>query len=154
MWLENVAEDISSFCFCHMNLCLCFSQYKLEVGGHEMNIDYCRDDISTVNEDDLIWVWWRKFLTKDFAGKNENSLWDFERKMKGKLARDKSNHAWTTKLGGMLGSLLIYLIWNGQMITTIISCLAEDFILRKQFKLSENRFKLCYINFLGSVVNS
>lgn len=59
-----------------MNLCLCFSQYKLEVGGHEMNIDYCRDDISTVNEDDLIWVWWRKFLTKDFAGKNENSLYE------------------------------------------------------------------------------
>ena len=39
-----------------------------------MSIYYYRDDIATVNEDELIWVWWRKFLTKDFAGKNENSL--------------------------------------------------------------------------------
>ena len=74
VWLENVAEDVSSFCFSHMNLCLCFSQCKLEVGGDEMSIYYYRDDIATVNEDELIWVWWRKFLTKDFAGKNENSL--------------------------------------------------------------------------------
>lgn len=52
--LENVVEDISSFRFSHRNLCLCFSQCKLKVGGHEMNIDYCRDDISRVNEDELI----------------------------------------------------------------------------------------------------
>lgn len=89
-----------------------------------MNIDYCRDDISIVNEDELIWVWWREFLTKDFAGKHENSLY--------KTLKEK----WKKNLLGIkvamlelqiweiyLGSLLIYLLWNGQVITTIISVL-------------------------------
>lgn len=124
MGLENVAEDISSFCFSHRNLCLCFSQCKLEVGGHEMNIDYCRDDISIVNEDELIWVWWREFLTKDFAGKHENSLYKtLKEKWKKNLLGIKVAMLELQSWEVYLGSLLIYLLWNGQVITTIISVL-------------------------------
>lgn len=62
----------------------------------------------------------RGVLAKDFAGKNENSFYEALEEKWRKNSRDKTNHAWNTKLGGILDSLVTYLIWARHIIAISI----------------------------------